>query len=81
MTLPHARAELHTTSVEHARPAAIAAEEHEDLDGDGGHSDPPQLWAMTLRTMMSANINPPFRARSALPMRRHEPLAAPASAG
>jgi hypothetical protein len=53
MTLPHARAELHTTSVEHARPAAITAEEHDNIDDDGGHSDPPQLWAINLTTMSS----------------------------
>jgi hypothetical protein len=41
--------------------AAVAGEE-QDLREDGGHSDPPQLWAMSLarkRNDVSDTIDPP----------------------
>ena len=45
--------------LEDAVQAAVAAEEHEDLDGDGGHSDPPQMWmARTENLTTRANMEP-----------------------
>ena len=43
-------------SAEQPVQAAVAAEEHEDLDSDGGHRLPPQMWMKTKASFSASNI-------------------------